>query len=332
MSDPILSVNNLKVYFDTEDGEVKALEDVSYKLNKGEVLGVVGETGSGKSVSAHSIMGLIPQPPGKILNGEVLFKGNDLTRLSLRELRKIRGQDIAMIFQEPMTSLNPVFTVEEQMLDVIYAHNPMPKTKAIQKAVDSLAAVRLQDGREILRKYPHELSGGMRQRIMIAMALSCDPELLIADEPTTALDVTIQAQILGLLKEMQRKFQLSILLITHDLGVVAQNCDNIAVMYSGTIVEYGSAGQIFKHPVHPYTHGLLKAIPKTGKKEKKLNVIRGTVPNLIKPPSGCRFHPRCDRMIQGRCDKSIPSQSPVENDSGHTVNCFNPYPFEGGDA
>ena len=321
----ILSVENLKVHFDTEEGEVKAIENVSYRIRTNEVLGIVGETGSGKSVSAYSVMGLVPQPPGKILKGKVMFKGKDLLKMSEKEMLKIRGDEIAMIFQEPMTSLNPVFTIEEQMVDILIAHGT-PKKDAKSKAVESLEKVRMPDPNLVLKKYPHELSGGMRQRVMIAMALSCDPELLIADEPTTALDVTIQAQILGLLKDMQQKLNLSVLLITHNLGVVAQNCDSIAVMYAGNIVEYGSAEQVFERGIHPYTRGLLKAIPPLDDRiVKNLNVIPGVVPNLITPPSGCRFHPRCERAIKGKCDMEIPTLQELELDPGHKVACFNPY-------
>ena len=326
--DIILKVEDLKLHFDTEEGEVKALENVSYRLRRGEVLGVVGETGSGKSVTAYSIMGLIPQPPGKILTGRIVFEGKDLLNLSKRELLNIRGKDIAMIFQEPMTSLNPVFTVGEQMVDVLLAHDKITKKVALGKAMEALNKVKMQDPGMIMGKYPHELSGGMRQRVMIAMALSCNSRLLIADEPTTALDVTIQAQILGLLKEMQRELNLSVLLITHNLGVVAQNCDSIAVMYAGNIVEYGSSTQIFEGSVHPYTRGLMKAIPPIETETDKLNVIPGMVPNLIHPPSGCRFHPRCERFIEGKCNVEIPRASELKGDLGHTVTCFNPYRLE----
>ncbi len=324
VSDIILSVKNLKVHFDTEEGEVKAIEDVNFDVKRNEVLGIVGETGSGKSVSAYSIMRLIPQPPGRIVSGSVMFKGRDLLRITEDEMRKVRGNEIAMIFQEPMTSLNPVFTISQQMVDILLAHGSS-KREAKAKSLEALKMVRMPDAELVLQKYPHELSGGMRQRVMIAMALSCEPELLIADEPTTALDVTVQAQILELLKEMQMKYNLSVLLITHNLGVVAQNCDSIAVMYAGNIVEYGSAEQIFERGIHPYTKGLMKAIPPLESRVKRLNVIPGVVPNLISPPTGCRFHPRCERALSGKCDVEKPELREMDSDKGHMVACFNPY-------
>lgn len=323
-SDTILSVKDLKIHFDTEEGEVKAIENVSYELKTNEVLGIVGETGSGKSVSAYAIMGLIPHPPGKILKGEILFRGRDLLKMKKDEIRKIRGNDIAMIFQEPMTSLNPVFTIGEQMIDILKAHG-FSKKEAKIKSMQALKKVRMPDPELVLKKYPHELSGGMRQRVMIAMALSCEPTLLIADEPTTALDVTVQAQVLKLLKQMQQDYNLSVLLITHNLGVVAQNCDSIAVMYAGNIVEYGSADQIFENALHPYTKGLLRAIPPLESETESLNVIPGSVPNLLFPPSGCRFHPRCEKALKGKCDVEIPTLKEVKSDPGHKVACFNPY-------
>ncbi len=319
----ILDVKNLVVEFDTEEGIVKALNGVSFSLKKGEILGIVGETGCGKSVTVYTVLKLLPMPPARIVSGEVIYKGRDLLKLSEEELRKIRGKEIAMIFQEPMTSLNPVFTVGKQLMDVILLHRKVSKEEAREIALKALEDVRMQDPELIMKKYPHELSGGMRQRVMIAMALSCNPEILIADEPTTALDVTIQAQILGIIKEMQSKHGMSVIFITHDLGVVAQLCNRVVVMYAGTVVEMASIDTIFKNPVHPYTRGLLESIPKMDKKQEKLRSIPGMVPNLVSPPPGCRYHPRCERFLKGLCDKEAPKLLEVEKD--HFVACHNPY-------
>jgi len=319
----ILDVKNLVVEFDTEEGIVKALNGVSFSLKKGEILGIVGETGCGKSVTVYTVLKLLPMPPARVVSGEVIYKGRDLLKLSEEELRKIRGKEIAMIFQEPMTSLNPVFTVGKQLMDVILLHRKVSKEEAREIALKALEDVRMQDPELIMKKYPHELSGGMRQRVMIAMALSCNPEILIADEPTTALDVTIQAQILGIIKEMQSKHGMSVIFITHDLGVVAQLCDGVVVMYAGTVVEMASIDTIFKNPVHPYTRGLLESIPKMDKKQEKLRSIPGIVPNLVSPPPGCRYHPRCERFLKGLCDKEAPKLLEVEKD--HFVACHNPY-------
>jgi len=319
----ILDVKNLVVEFDTEEGIVKALNGVSFSLKKGEILGIVGETGCGKSVTVYTVLKLLPMPPARVVSGEVIYKGRDLLKLSEEELRKIRGKEIAMIFQEPMTSLNPVFTVGKQLMDVILLHRKVSKEEAREIALKALEDVRMQDSELIMKKYPHELSGGMRQRVMIAMALSCNPEILIADEPTTALDVTIQAQILGIIKEMQSKHGMSVIFITHDLGVVAQLCDRVVVMYAGTVVEMASIDTIFKNPVHPYTRGLLESIPKMDKKQEKLRSIPGIVPNLVSPPPGCRYHPRCERFLKGLCDKEAPKLLEVEKD--HFVACHNPY-------
>ena len=319
----ILDVKNLVVEFDTEEGIVKALNGVSFSLKKGEILGIVGETGCGKSVTVYTVLNRLPMPPARIVSGEVIYKGRDLLKLSEEELRKIRGKEIAMIFQEPMTSLNPVFTVGKQLMDVILLHRKVSKEEAREIALKALEDVRMQDPELIMKKYPHELSGGMRQRVMIAMALSCNPEILIADEPTTALDVTIQAQILGIIKEMQSKHGMSVIFITHDLGVVAQLCNRVVVMYAGTVVEMASIDTIFKNPVHPYTRGLLESIPKMDKKQEKLRSIPGMVPNLVSPPPGCRYHPRCERFLKGLCDKEAPKLLEVEKD--HFVACHNPY-------
>ncbi|HDG61381.1 MAG TPA: ABC transporter ATP-binding protein [Thermotoga sp.] len=319
----ILDVRNLVVEFDTEEGIVKALNGVSFCLKKGEILGIVGETGCGKSVTVYTVLKLLPMPPARIVSGEVIYKGRDLLKLSEEELRKIRGKEIAMIFQEPMTSLNPVFTVGKQLMDVIFLHRKVSKEEAREIALKALEDVRMQDPELIMKKYPHELSGGMRQRVMIAMALSCNPEILIADEPTTALDVTIQAQILAIIKEMQSKHNMSVIFITHDLGVVAQLCDRVVVMYAGTVVEMASIDTIFKNPVHPYTRGLLESIPKIDKKQEKLRSIPGIVPNLVSPPPGCRYHPRCERFLKNLCDREAPKLLEIEK--GHFVACHNPY-------
>lgn len=317
----ILEIKNLKVYFDTEEGTVKALENVNLFLKRSEILGVIGETGSGKSVTAYTITRLLPQPPGRILNGKVLFNGEDLLQKSEDEMLNIRGRQISMIFQEPMTALNPVFTVQEQMTDVISHHEKISKKQAIPKAIRALELVKIPDPELVMKKYPHELSGGMRQRVMIALALSCEPELLIADEPTTALDVTVQAQILALILEMRERLGLSVILITHNFGIVAEICDSVAVMYAGNIVEFSSIFNVFENPLHPYTTGLLKAIPPLDEDVESLNVIPGVVPNLITPPSGCRFHPRCSRKLD-ICEKESPEM--IELLPGHFVACHNP--------
>lgn len=315
----LLKVRGLKTYFYTYEGVVKALEGINLDIYKGESLGLVGETGCGKSVTALSIMRLIQWPPGKIIDGEIHFDGKDLLKISEEEMRKIRGAEISMIFQEPMSSLNPVFTIGSQIMEAITLHQNVNKKEAEEKAIEMLNLVRMPDPEKVMKQYPHELSGGMQQRAMIAMALSCRPSLLIADEPTTALDVTVQAQILDVIQRVNKELDSSMLLITHDLGVVAQICDRVAVMYAGYIVEIGTVKQIFKNPQHPYTKGLMNAIPKIHVKTKRLEVIRGVVPNLITPPSGCRFHPRCDHAMDV-CKKKVPPVTKVEE--GHYVACF----------
>lgn len=315
----LLKVKGLKTYFYTYEGVVKALEGINLDINKGESLGLVGETGCGKSVTALSIMRLIQWPPGKIIDGEITLDGKDLLKISEEEMRKIRGSDISMIFQEPMSSLNPVFTIGSQIAEAITLHQEVNKKEAEKRSLDMLDLVGMPDAEKVLKQYPHELSGGMQQRAMIAMALSCKPSLLIADEPTTALDVTVQAQILDLIQKVNKEIDSSMLLITHDLGVVAQVCDRVAVMYAGYIVEVGTVKQIFKNPYHPYTKGLMYAIPKIHVETKRLEVIKGVVPNLITPPSGCRFHPRCDHAMDV-CKKKVPPTVKVEE--GHYVACF----------
>ncbi|WP_041081764.1 ABC transporter ATP-binding protein [Thermotoga profunda] len=321
----LLKIENLRLYFDTEEGTVKAIEDVNITVGKGEIVGIVGETGSGKSITAMSILKLIPTPPARYLNGKIWFEGQEISKFSEDEMTSIRGKKISMIFQEPMTSLNPTFTIGEQICDVIMTHTGISKQEAISKAIETFKLVRMQDPESLLTKYPHQLSGGMRQRVMIAMALVCNPKLLIADEATTALDVTIQAQILSLLKRMNQELGLSVLIITHNFGVVAQICDKVAVMYAGYVIEFAEVKEIFQRPLHPYTRGLLNAIPPVDSKIEKLRVIEGSVPNLIDPPSGCRFHPRCERFIKDLCDKKVPELV----GSNHKVACFNPY--NGGD-
>jgi peptide/nickel transport system ATP-binding protein/oligopeptide transport system ATP-binding protein len=281
-------------------------------------MGLVGESGCGKSVTALSIMRLIPSPPGKIVGGEICLDGKNLLELDEREMRKIRGKKISMIFQEPMTSLDPVFTIGYEIMESIQLHQGLEKEKAREKAIEALRVVGIPDPERRVDEYPHELSGGMRQRAMIAMALSCNPALLIADEPTTALDVTIQAQILRLIDELKEKFGASVMLITHDLGVIAEMCDNVAVMYAGYIVEYADVDTLFSNPLHPYTKGLNKSIPRLDAKTERLDVIRGLVPNLLDVPSGCPFHPRCD-FCSKRCIEEVPKLIEVED--GHLVRC-----------
>jgi oligopeptide/dipeptide ABC transporter ATP-binding protein len=291
--DDLLDVRGLKTYFHVMDGTVRAVDGVDFKIRRGGTLGLVGESGCGKSVTAHTIMRLIEMPPGEIADGEIWFDGRDLLTLSDDEIREVRGNDIAMVFQEPMTSLNPVFTVGDQIAEAITLHQNVNGRQANNLAVESLKLVGLSAPERRARQYPHELSGGMRQRVMIAMALSCNPKLLIADEPTTALDVTIQAQILELIKELQERTGTALLLITHDLGVVAETVQDIAVMYAGRIVETGKAEEVLLSPKHPYTQGLLNSIPSEQKRGRQLSAIKGVVPNPFRMPPGCKFEPRC---------------------------------------
>jgi len=323
----LLEVKDLKVHFFTDDGVVKAVDGVSFHIDKGETLAVVGESGSGKSVTSLAAMRLIPMPPGKIVNGEILFRGKDkvvkdLTKLSEAEMRKIRGNDIAMIFQEPMTSLNPVYTVGDQIAEAIVLHQGKSKKEALEIAADMLDLVGIPEPKKRLSNYPHQMSGGMRQRVMIAMALSCNPSLLIADEPTTALDVTIQAQILELMKKLQDEIGMSILFITHNLGVVAEMADRVVVMYGGRAVEEADVVTTFKKPLMPYTMGLLNSIPRldrAAEHKERLEAIPGNVPNPLYMPAGCAFHPRCKYFQAGRCDQEIP---PLEDaGGGHMVRC-----------
>lgn len=300
----LLSVRNLKTYFYSEGAVVKAVDDVSFDLKKGETLGIVGESGSGKSVTNLSILRLIPYPPGKIVGGAVNFHGQDLMKLSENEIRKIRGKRIAMIFQDPMTSLNPFMKVGAQLTEITELHEGLSKAAARKKAIEMLELVGISDAARRIDDYPHQFSGGMRQRVMIAMALSCKPELLIADEPTTALDVTIQAQILELIKDLKEKTGTSIILITHDLGLVAGMTDHIAVMYAGKIIEYAPTTELFSSPHHPYTQGLLKSVPDPLSQQEKLFQIPGLPPDLTNLPVGCPFSPRC-AYVTDKC-KEIP--------------------------
>ncbi|MEA2572215.1 MAG: peptide/nickel transport system ATP-binding protein [Acidobacteriota bacterium] len=317
----LLEVKNLRTTFFTGDGAVHAVDNVSFNVRKGEALALVGESGCGKSVTAASIMRLVA-PPGKITGGSVHFKGRDLASISERDMRKIRGDDIAMVFQEPMTSLNPVFKIGAQLAEAVRLHRDVSKKEAWKKAGEMLELVSIPDPIRRLDDYPHQLSGGMRQRVMIAMALSCDPELLIADEPTTALDVTIQAQIMELLASLQQRLGLAILLITHDLGVVAEFCERVVVMYTGRVVEEAPVRQLFANPSHPYTRGLLKSLPSVSKGDAsitRLPTIKGMVPSLTALPSGCKFNPRCPDVMD-ICLGREPALMPVAE--GQSARCY----------
>ncbi|ANU14587.1 Oligopeptide transport ATP-binding protein OppD [Planococcus halocryophilus Or1] len=315
----ILEVKNLKTYFHTKRGVSKAVDGIDFSLKKGETLGIVGESGCGKSITSLSILRLIPTPPGKIEGGEVLFKGRDLVTLSDNEMRKIRGNEISMIFQEPMTSLNPVIPVGEQIAEAIRLHQKMNKKEARAKAIDMLKLVGIPSPEKRAKQEPFQLSGGMRQRVMIAMALSCNPEVLIADEPTTALDVTIQAQILELIKDLQTKLGMGVIMITHDLGVVAETCNKVAVMYAGNIVEYAPTQNLFDEPKHPYTRGLLASLPKIDEDKEELYTIEGSVPSSYSMPEGCRFASRCP-FAEAMCHQKQPEL--LEHQDGSKVRCW----------
>jgi len=315
--DPLLKIDHLTTVFDLPSGPVPAVDDVSFEIQQGETLGVVGESGSGKSVTAFSIMRLV-QPPGRIAHGAVYFKGRDLLRLSEREMQSVRGAEISLIFQEPMTALNPVFTIGDQLRETLVVHRRATGREAREYAIELLQSVRIPDAARRVNDYPHQLSGGQRQRVLIAMALACKPALVIADEPTTALDVTIQAQILDLLREMKSAFNLSLLLITHDLGVIAETADRVAVMYAGRIVEQGTVRDIFSRPQHPYTRGLLASMP-GGAPGTRLRAIEGTVPMLGALPKGCAFNPRCPDRFDP-CT-GIPPDDYVTA-PGHTAKCY----------
>lgn len=318
MMKTLLEIKNLKTHFFTHEGIVKAVDGVSLKVDRGKTLGIVGESGSGKSVTALSILRLIPQPPGKIIGGEIYFEGQDLLKLDNKEIRKIRGKKISMIFQEPMTSLDPVFTIGHEIIETIQLHQGLNKKEAKEKALEILKIVGIPDVEKRIDSYPHELSGGMRQRVMIAMALSCHPTLLIADEPTTALDVTIQAQIIKLINDLKNRFHTSVILITHDLGVIAEMCDYVAVMYAGQVVEYAEVFTLFEKSLHPYTQALNKSIPRLNKEVEQLQVIPGMVPNLLNLPAGCPFHPRCSYSFE-KCRSKNPELIEVED--SHLVKC-----------
>jgi oligopeptide transport system ATP-binding protein len=323
-TNPLLNVEQLTVCFDTYAGEVKAVDNVSFKVFPGEAIGIVGESGCGKSVTAHSIMQLIPTPPGRYANGRILFENIDLLQKTETDMTKIRGNDISIIFQDAMTSLNPVLTVGMQIIESLQLHQHMNKQQAYTRAIEMLSLVGIPSPEKRIKDYPHQFSGGMRQRVMIAMALSCNPKLLIADEPTTALDVTIQAQILDLMKDLQTKLDTAIILISHDLGAIANLCSRVIVMYAGKIAESGSAIDIFHQPKHPYTWGLLQSLPRIDMQQKQeLSVIHGQPPDLLSPPNGCPFHPRCPHAMV-ICSEYYPETTQINQD--HMVNCWLQHP------
>lgn len=316
MSDKLLNIKNLSIEYRTEDGVVKAVNGINLDLKEGETLGLVGETGAGKTTTALGMMRLIPNPPGIITGGSIEFEGRDLLSLSEDNMRGIRGNKISMIFQDPMTSLNPVLSVGEQISEVILIHQDINTEAAVDKAKEMLELVGIPGGR--YNDYPHQFSGGMKQRVVIAIALACNPKLLIADEPTTALDVTIQAQVLDLMNNLKEKFKTAMLMITHDLGVVAQVCDKVAIMYGGEIIEYGKIEDIFESTKHPYTKGLFGSIPNLVSDAKRLSPIKGTMPDPTNLPSGCPFHPRCD-MAKNICSDRVPKHTNID---GHKIKCL----------
>jgi peptide/nickel transport system ATP-binding protein len=318
MAKELLKIEDLKTYFYTWAGVVKAVDGVSLTVNEGETLGLVGESGSGKSITALSILAIVPKP-GKIIDGRIIYKGENLLEKKEGEIQKVRGKEIAYIFQDPATSLNPVFTIASQLVEVIRRHQNVTKQEALEKAIELFKLVEIPDPEVKIWNYPHQLSGGMKQRMAVARALSCQPNLLLADEPTTALDVTIQAQILDLLKNLKQKLGMAMILITHDMGVVAGVADRITVLYAGRVCESASTRTIFYNPLHPYTRALLEAVPSLALKREKLKVIPGAIPNLIEPPSGCRFHPRCEYAQEGICTLTVPPLTELEPD--HYVAC-----------
>ena len=315
----ILEVKNLKTYFYTDEGVVRAVDGISFDIKKGETLGMIGESGCGKSVSALSIMRLISQPPGRIIGGEIYFKGENLREKSEPEMRRIRGNEIAMVFQEPMTSLNPLFTIGDQIAEAIILHQKVDKREAQFRVIEMLGRVGMPSPERRAHQYPHQLSGGMRQRAMIAMSLSCNPDLLIADEPTTALDVTIQAQILELMEKFKDELGMTLLLITHNLGVIAEVSDRVVLVYAGKTMEYADVEAIFKHPRHPYMMGLLESVPRLDDASEELKIIKGAVPTALNLPRGCRFHPRCEKVMDV-CKVKPPRILEVEKN--HWVRCW----------
>ncbi len=318
----LLEVDDLKMYFHTQDGVVKAVNGVSYTLDRGETLGVVGESGSGKSVTSLAIMGLIDMPPGRIEGGDIRYHGESLLKMSDEQMGHIRGNGIAMIFQDPMTSLNPVYTIGRQLGEGLRLHRGYSRKRALERSIELLRMVGIPNPEQRVKDYPHEFSGGMRQRVMIAMALACNPRLLIADEPTTALDVTIQAQILDLIYQLRDEFDMAVLFITHDLGVVSEVADRVVVMYCGQVVEEAGKVSLFERPLHPYTLGLLESIPRLEDDDsKRLYTIKGTVPNPLDMPSGCPFSDRCDRCME-RCRRERPELRPYPGDPSRSVRCF----------
>jgi peptide/nickel transport system ATP-binding protein/oligopeptide transport system ATP-binding protein len=321
-ANPLLEIRNLKTYFDVRGGVLKAVDDVSFTIHAGETLGLVGESGCGKTVTANSIMRLVPIPPGRIVGGEILFEDIDLLKLPASEMRKVRGNKISMIFQEPMTSLNPVFTVGDQVAEVIQLHEKLSQREIRERVIETFRLVRIPAPESRINEYPHQMSGGMRQRVIIAMALACNPKLMIADEPSTALDVTIQAQILDLMNRLKEETGASILFITHDLGVIAEMAQRVAVMYAGKIMEGADVNTLFSEPKHPYTIGLMNSIPVLGigKKEKRLSTIPGVVPSLFKLPQGCLFRERCS-VACAECGQLEPPM--IDLGDGHIVRCHN---------
>jgi peptide/nickel transport system ATP-binding protein len=320
VTSPLLEVNNLSISFDTDEGTLEAIDNISFSIQAGETVGLVGESGCGKSVTAHSIMRLLPQPMGRISQGSVKLNGTELSTLALEELESIRGSDISMVFQEPMTALNPVQTIGKQISESLILHLNLSIPKALKASIDILQRVGVPSPEIRVREYPHQLSGGMLQRVVIAIALACKPSLLIADEPTTALDATIQAQILGLIRDLQDEMKMAVLLITHDLGIIAETCDRVVVMYAGRIVESGTVTQIFDSPAHPYTQGLLNSIPRLATPSKsRLPIIAGQVPSIRDYPAACRFENRCSHRL-AKCAESAPGSEPISK--SHQVSCF----------